>query len=516
MSTIATNVRAAGRPVELPGVAGWLTTSDHKRLGRVWLATSLVGLLVGAGLLVVVAVEGFESGQQVLTGDSLARVQAGFHEVLVLGFLAPFAVGLATALVPLQIGAPGLAFPRLAALALWTHVVSLGVLLGAYLAGGGVTASGRASDLHIVALGGLAAALSLGLVCVVATAATWRAQGMTLSRAPSFTWAVLVGGGALVLASSVLVGRVIESYIHSRYADVPLDPSSFSWFWSTPQLGLLAVPFAGIALEVVPVLSRSRYRVHTSALVVLAAMAILGVGVAAQPVAVLDDVLAVLVAFASVLPPLVVLALLGDTVRRGSRPTAVAALMSVVAVLLLLVGATVGAIGAVSGLDLVGTSWQDGQFAVVVLGAGVLGAASALWYWAPKLYGYQLSELAGTAAAAAVVAGSLTYALAQLANGLLNDLPAGSASWTGSDITTLHRLALVGAGLVALGAALVVVELLRSIALGQGFRAGPDPWQGATLEWATSSPPPAVNFTTPVAVVTSATPLWDEVAEVSR
>ncbi len=508
MSTIATNLRVY-EPTELPGLAGWLTTSDHKRIGRCWIAVSLAALLVGLGLLLAVAAEGTESGQQILDGGSFARIYSAYHEVLVLGFLVPFAIGLATYLIPLQIGAPGLAFPRMASFAFWTYVVALGSLVGAYLArGGAVASSGRAADLYVVAFAGVVAALSVALASIISTAATWRTSGLTLDRAPAFTWATIVGGGLFILSASVLLSRLILGYIASRYGDGVFDYPTVSWFWSGPQLGLLAVPTAGIALDLSPTLAKARFRVHGTVLVVLAAMAILGFGAGSQLVDTFDDVFYVLVSFAEILPALVVVALLGDLLRRGRPSGASALVMALVASVLLLGAAAAGAAGAISGLDLQGTVWADAIFALVVPGAGLLGVGAALWYWAPKLYGLQLSEAAGKVVALFVSAGTVFYALPVFVNGLVNDVPLAATGWDGSDIADLNRLSLLGIALVALGAVLIVVELVRSVVLRQGFRAGADPWHGATLEWAAASPPSAFNFAGPLPEVHSAWPLW--------
>jgi cytochrome c oxidase subunit 1 len=179
----------APAPVDPAGLAGWLSTSDHKRVGRLWIATSLVFLLVGGVLGELLGGERLSSGADMLKNGTFAQVSTLHSEAAVLLFLVPFFIGLATYLVPLQVGSPEIAFPRGSATAFWGYVVGGLLLCGSYVADGGITGTTSTSvDLTFLSIVLLAAALALGAVSVVTTALTMRAPGLDLLTTPLFTW----------------------------------------------------------------------------------------------------------------------------------------------------------------------------------------------------------------------------------------------------------------------------------------------------------------------------------------
>lgn len=502
-------------PADPPGLAGWVSTSDHKRVGRLFVVTSLLFLLLGAVLTALVAAEGTASGLDIFDQGGFGQVLNLSTESLALLFLAPMFLGIATFVVPLQVGSAEIAFPRGSATAYWLYLVSAAVTVGAYVADGGQTGdTGAAVDLWLLGLLGVVLALVIGLVSVCTTVLTMRVGGMSLLRAPAFTWSTLVSGSLLLLALPVLAARLIAMYVSHHFGgDLGDYQSQIAWSWSVPTVYLLAVPAAGVALEVVPVLARNRVRVHAASLVVLGLLGVVGVGMWAQVPETFDEVLYIAMAFAAVVPALALLGLLGDTLRNG-RPTVKAALVcSMLASLMLLLAAVAGALLSIEGLELHDTTWTLGQSHLVILGAGTLGAVAALWWWAPKLWGTQLPEGPGILAGLAVAGGTLLLAVPELVNGLANDLAVrGSRATTFEEdgVELLNGVSAAGAGLVALGALLVAVVLLGSVRKA-GSGTPDDPWGGHTLEWATTSPPAPENFTTPVPAVTSPTPLLDEV-----
>jgi cytochrome c oxidase subunit 1 len=499
-------------PADPAGLAGWFSTSDHKRVGRLWIATSLLFLLVGGVLLALLGIEGTKSGLDIFDKGSFLQASTLSNESLVLLFLAPLFVGIATFVVPLQVGSPEIAFPRGSATAYWLYLVSAGVLIASYLADGGPTGGSRdAVDLWLLAVIGVLVALCIGLVSVLTTALAMRAPGMTLLRAPSFTWATVVGGGLLLLSAPVLAAQLADMYVSHHFGgDLGDYQRQIAWFWSIPTVYLLAVGAAGVALEIVPVLGRNRIRAHGAALAILGAIGVLGVGAWAQQEVTFDDVLYVAVGLAAVLPALALLGLVGDTLR-GGKPAAKAPLLFAVGtVLLLLLGAVAGALLSIDGLHLHNTTWELGQSHLVVLGAGTVGGLGALWWWAPKLWGVRLPEGAGVLVFLTSFGGAILLAAGELVNGLSNDLPLRSATFSDDSVKVLDGVSAAGAVLVTIAGLLTVLVLLG--AARRRDRATPDdPWGGHTLEWATTSPPPPANFSTPVPVVLSATPLLDEV-----
>ena len=508
---VAAEQQAATGHVAPSGLHGWVSTADHKRVGRLYLGTSIAFLVVGSVVGAILGAERIDTGLEILSDDTFGQVYTLHGEVAVLGFLAPFFLGLATYLVPLQVGAPDIAFARGAALGYWLYLVSGIVLVAAYAANGGpLGGSDLAVDLHLLALIGLNLALCTGLVAVLTTALAWRARGMTLLRTPLFTWSIVVGGGLTLLASPVLVARLIEGYIAHHFGDVDLASAGTGWFFAVPQVFVLALPAAGVAAEVIPVMARSRHRVHGAAVVIIGLLGVLGFGAWAQSAERSDELLYVGVALAALLPALALLALLGDTARRGRLSLGAANLLALGAVIHLLLGALAGAAAAIEPLELQGTVWQAAQVHYTLYGAATLGAFAALWFWAPKIWGVMLGEPQGKLVFALTFLGALLLSAPDLVNGLVeNQLLADPDFDEGGLTVALSALSLLGGVLGVLGILLVLGELLGKVGRRKGTPASDDPWGGATLEWATTSPPPPGNFSTPVAPVTSATPLHD-------
>ena len=497
-----------------PGLAGWLTSSDHKRVGRLWIATALVYFVASSVLTSLVGIEGVQSGLDLFTRKSYGAVSFLSGEMVVLLFLVPLFLGIATLVVPLQVGSAEIAFPRGAATAYWLYLVSGAVLIGAYLDNGGPTGTrAEAVDLWLVALVGILVATVIALVCLLTTVLALRTGGMTLVRTPAFSWSVLVGGSLLLLSAPVLASRLVQMYVtHHFGGDLGNYRNEIAWFWTIPQVYLLAVPAAGVALEVVPVLARTRLRVHAAALVVLGLLGVAGIGAWAQVESQQTEVLYVAVGLFAVLPALALLGLLAD-VARGGRPAPKAALaMALGAALLLVAGAVAGALLSIDGLHVHRTIWEAGQTHLVVFGAAGLGALAALWWWAPKIWGAPLSEGAGFLAFLATFGGALLLGVPELVNGKVNKMPVRAAVFDDSgSAKVLAGLSAAGAVLLTVGAIVVVLAVLATTRSRGGT--ADDPWGGSTLEWATASPPSRSNFDGPVPAVASATPLLtDEVA----
>ncbi|CAN5741074.1 cytochrome c oxidase subunit I [soil metagenome] len=511
-----TDSAAVVPPVAPPppaGLAGWLTTYDHKVIGRLFVVTSLLFLVVGGGAGAVLGVERIDSGLQVLGEGTFAQVYTLHGEVAVLLFLVPFFLGLATYLVPLQVGAAGIAFPRGSATAYWAYLVSGLMLFGAYAADGGVDGgSAVGTDLYLLSLAMLALATSLALVSILTTAVALRAPGMSMVRTPLFTWSMVVGGGLTLLATPVLLGRLIELYILNHFGGDVAAVGAFgqiAWFWSLPQVYVLAVPAMGVALEIVPVLSRARLRRHVSGIAVIGFSGILGFGAWAQVESTFDDTLYVLAGLVAVLPALALFGLLGDSLRRGGFARKAPLLLALGAAVHLFLGALAGGISVIPGLELGGTVWAAAQVHYTLYGGATLAAFAALWYWSPKLWGVHLSDGAGTAVFLLTFWGAVLLAAPDLLNGL-SDQTLMATDLNEGGLATILNGASGGGGAFGVLGVLVAVTATLGAAAGRGTRALADPWEANTLEWATTSPPPPHNFDGPVLAVTSAAPLADE------
>ena len=387
------------------------------------------------------------------------------------------------------------------------HLIGGGLLLGAYAADGG-SGGGRDTgiDLYLMAVGLITVATCVALVSILTTVVAMRAPGMTLQRTPIFSWSVLVGGGLTLLLCPVLVARLIVDYVAHHFGGVAVDYTGVRWLWAVPTVYLLTVPAAGVAAEIVPVIARRPFMRRNSVFVMVAAIGLLGWGAWAQ----FDDtLLRAGMAVAAVLPVLALASLLGDTARRGQASTLAALLFALGATVMLLLATLAGAAVGIAPLHLEGTTWESAQVHLGLFGAGTMAGFAALWFWAPKIWGVHLGEAAGKLAFALTFLGVLLLAVPDLVNGLVKDLPLGSDTFDDDLVAALNVVRAIGGGVAALGVLVVILDLLRKAARHKGRPASDDPWGGFTLEWATTSPPPRENFSGPVPVVASPTPLLE-------
>lgn len=521
---------APGEPVR-EARETWLTTADHKRLGLLFLGGSLLFLLVGGVLGQILRGELVEEGVQVV-GGNYARLFSMHATVSSLLFLGPAWVGLATYVVPLQIGAGRLAFPRLHSFALWLFLLGGGLLVTAYLAGPpvglGITTaspipapkggSTTAMALGVVAMGVVALSSLLAAANLVVTVLKLRVPGLTLRRLPMFSWATLVTGLATLLATPVFLAGLTLLYLDQRFGGGFFDPSHIGgqavwqhtvWLFGRPEVYLLLLPGLGAACDIVatharrPLLNLDVARTH------LALFAALSFGSWAAGTKVADAL--VLPTYSGltslVVVPLGLLVLMWlATLVKGSPRLHPSLLFVAGFVALTGFGALHAAIAAVVGVD--GGAWASGHVHTVAFGAPTLLVFAAIYHWAPKMTGRALTPGLGGAAFLGLSGGFLLMGLGGYLLGY-DGAPAHVRDFPFSQNTrTFSALAAVGGLLILLGVAAFLVDVLRAVAGRRGEAAGDDPYDGLTLEWATSSPPPAHGFDA-VPEVRSAHPLLD-------
>jgi len=209
----------------------------------------------------------------------------------------------------------------------------------------------------------------------------------------------------------------------------------------------------------------------------------------------------------SVIPVLVVFLISLRVLGRRQADLRAPLLYALMATLLVLAGTIAGALSTFNSLELVGTTWQQGQYELVVIGAGLLGGFGMLVYWGPKIWGRRISELAASAFGVLLFLCIALMAGGNLFAGLL-DQPAAETNYVGRGGTGFFNVC-VAAGAIAV----VILTFAGILLLVRGFTkgelAGDDPWEGHTLEWVTTSPPPDGNFTAPLPEITSDRPLLD-------
>lgn len=534
-------------PPEPSGLERILGTADHKTIGRMWMVSGAAVLVVGAVLSLVAAVEQVSLGGFSIAADSdeLVQIWSAGRTLTLVGGVVGLLVGLATYLVPLQVGSTAIAFGRGANAAFWVWAISLDLLIASYLLNGG-PGGGRRDfvALWVLSLGGALIGIMWALLCIATTVLAARAPGMTLERSPISAWAFCVWALLGLLSLPILLGQLVLSFIDVRYeylSDYVGLASAINSISLAPAIYWLAIPTMGIAAEVVGVHAGMPIRFHRSIMAGLAALSItafggdiLGfagiartfssegeLGFKAVP---FDNALLVVTLFAAVLPLLAIMALISDSLRSGRasmNPPMLGALLGAVLVLLGAVVALLGTIEPIIGfvaelanrvpetpdlLVLNGTTFNAGVTALVVGGA-LLGAMGATHHWSHKIWGRHLTEGLGNAAITAVLFGTLGTAIGNIGAGARSQpaLPATGAL-PQSGVEFFNGLTALGVALTVLGVALFGLNMVRT-AVSKGVES--PYWSGHTLEWSTVSPPPFSNFGE-VPRVASAFPLLDE------
>ena len=540
MTTIETSPEAvAVTPAEhaddssplLDGVVAAFTSADHKVTGRLYLGGGVLGLLVAVVVNVLIGVERIDGTDTVLGSDILAQLVDAQRVGLVFAVLLPLVMGACIAVVPLQLGARAIAFPRLTASGFWMWFFGAVLTAVALINNGGTLGENAdAVGLFIAGVGLMAVGLTATAGALATSILTTRAPGMTMRRVPPFTWSALVFSLGIVLVLPVAVGTLAYLFVDHRNARTGFGGNEgiFTWVgWvvTQPATFLFAIPAVGLLAELAAVVFSKRIPARG---VLFAGLALIGVaafgGVTQQNVQNLpwsgsgldvDDLetkIRDLVPFLlfNALPILGILLVL-LVVLQTARPEpgskfnfSPAIVFSFFGFGMILVGMLGNLLHAADDLNLQGTVFEEATLVYVVYGA-VLASMGAAIHWSPKLWGSLIGTSKALPLALLGVTGTVLAAFPMYIAGFL-DQPAGLA-YDDDDLALWNLISLIGHGLMAL-TVLAFVGLVLASMRGSDNAVGDDPWNGQTLEWATTSPPARDNFAD-VPVVNSAEPLLD-------
>jgi cytochrome c oxidase subunit I len=495
-------------PAAQPADAGsLLTTSDHRTVGSVFMAGALLFLLVAGVVGAVLRGELAEPGVS-LVGDDYLRLFSLHATAAAVLFLGPFWLGLATVLVPAQIGSDRLAFPRLQATAAWVFVAGGVLTLASYASGDGPAAGGltfstptlsgtrEATDLWLGGLALVALATLIASINLLATVLKLRRPGLRIGAVPMFTWSVVCASAILLLSTPVHLGGLALLFVDAHFGGSLFATAGSGvvwqhllWLFGRPEIFLLTLPALGVASDIVAAHSRRPLFAEPAARVAMAAFAVLSLGSWAAGNRVADAL--VLPTYSPlttlVAAPLGILVLLWLATLRFGTPRFHLSLAFVGGFVALLgFGAANAGIAALT--DGVGSAWTNAHLHVVAFGAPMLLAAAALHHWAPRIWGRALP--AGSAALHALVltGGFLLLGLGGYLLGYdggpwhVDDLD--KSSWT-----NFSRLAAAG-GLVVVAGVLAVAFSVINVARGKGEAAPADPYEAGRDEWIEAVTPP--------------------------
>ena len=517
MSTIVAPVHG----LELPGLTGWLTTTDHKRIGILYITAAFAFFLVGGVLAEGMRAELAVPGIQLVGEQGYDQLFTMHGTIMLLLFGTPMAIGLANYVVPLQIGTDEMSFPRVNALSFWMFLTGSLIVLSSFLVQGGPAAIGWTGyvplsdatyepgvgvDLWIVGLILTGLSAVIGAVNFIATIYGRRTPSMTMFRMPIFTWNILVTALLILFAFPVLTAALAMLFIDRHLGGTFFQPAlggsavlwqHLFWFFGHPEVYILILPFFGVITEIVSVFSRKPIFGYAAFVFATIAIASLSMSVWAHHMfttgAVSNPFFAI-ASFAIAVPTGIKFFNWIATMWRGHLTFETPMLWAVGFLYLFLLGGITGIIVASPALDyhLQDTYFVVAHFHNTLIGGSVFAIFAGIYYWFPKMTGRRLSETLGRIQFGLWGVGFTLTFLPQYELGLLG-MPrriADYASATGW--TDLNVASTVGAVILGLG----VVPFL--VAVGEALRRppdqGPDPWGGATLEWWADSPPPPGNF----------------------
>lgn len=548
MTTIHTPTDAAaagahsGSAPALANVASWVTTSDHKRIGRIFVSLSMLMLLALAALSAVLGFDRIDRTENFLDIDVLGQLFSLARVGFIFMVMVPLMLGFAISIVPLQLGARSMTFPRAAALGLWTWLTGSGIVIAAYAQNGGPGGGDAASvDLFLAGLGLTVIGLVTAASSLATTVLTSRAPGMSLDRVPPFAWSALVFAVAVIITMPVMLAALVYVYVDHRYGGrQSLEAGGlggnaiYPWIRSAlsqPLTFIYAIPVLGFVAEVVPVFARRRTVLRFAVLVgigVLATASLTGISQIDHTIGEWGtlsngDRFKDLVdyAFFNLLPVLGLLVLMGAvtlTLLMGLKARTVRLEPPLVfglgAVLLLTHALVAHLLVPIQDLHLAGSVYEEGVFTFVVYSV-VLAGLGAVSYWSQKFRGRLLPRvpllLVALGAVGAAVLSSAPYLISGFNNqpGLFGVSRAESMviGWDHKAAPELLNT-LTGIGHALMALTVLGFILLTQRAYAKGAPAGDDPWNGQTLEWATSSPAPANNFSD-LMTVSSPEPLTD-------
>jgi cytochrome c oxidase subunit I+III len=522
---------------EREGLLGWITTTDHKRIGILYLFASLAFFAAGGVEALLIRTQLIGPDHHLLTPDSFNAMFTLHGVTMIFLFVIPISTGaFGNYLLPLMIGARDMAFPRMNALSFWIFAAS-GIFVYVGLALGDAPDAGwfnyvplaskqfsPGSGIDFYALGLIFNAISTtaAVVNFIVTIFKARAPGMSLNRMPLFCYAFLAVSFALLFALPPLTAACIllelDRQLGFNFYNVaaggePLLWQHLFWIFGHPEVYIIILPAFGIATSIIPAFTRRRMVAYPMVAVAEILVAFIGFGVWVHHMFAvgLPTVTTIYFAAASliiVIPSGIQLFAWITTLVTGTPTFATPLLWIVGFIVLFIMGGLTGVMFAAIPFDQQATDsyFVVAHFHYVIFGAAVFPILGGLYFWFPKVTGRMYHEGVGKASFWLTFAGTMITFFPMHIVGLLgmprrNYTYAPGLGWTG-----LNLVETLGSYLLASGLLLIAVNL--AVSFFRGTPAPNDPFDAATLEWSTTSPPPAYNFPV-IPKITSAYPLWD-------
>jgi cytochrome c oxidase subunit 1 len=502
-------------------LVSWMSATDHKVVGYLYLITSFAFFLFGGVMALVMRAELYEPGRQVVSNEQFNQLFTMHGTIMLLMFATPLFAGFTNVIMPLQIGSPDVAFPRMNMLAYWLFLFGSLIVVAGFLTPGGaasfgwfayaplsdaVRSPGVGGDLWVIGLTMSGLGTILGGVNFVTTIFCMRAPGMTMFRMPIFCWNVLLTSILVLIAFPVLAAALLALEADRKFGAHIFDAAHggallwqhLFWFFGHPEVYIIALPFFGIVTEILPVFSRKPIFGYVGLVGATIAIAGLSITVWAHHMFPTGQVLLPFFSFMSFLiavPTGVKFFNWVGTMWRGRLSFESPMLFSIGFLVTFLFGGLSGVILASPPMDFPVTDsyFVVAHFHYVVFGTVVFAMFAGFYFWWPKMTGKMLNDTLGKVHFWMLFIGFHATFLVQHWLGA-QGMPRRVADYA-PEFAGLNAFSTIGSLLLAASMLPFFYNVYVTARTGRKVTQD-DPWGHAgSLEWATSCPPPRHNFT---------------------
>ncbi|HAO33730.1 MAG TPA: cytochrome c oxidase subunit I [Candidatus Competibacter sp.] len=503
------------------GLSRWLLTTNHKDIGTLYLLLALLMFFVGGAMALVIRAELFQPGLQIVNPQVFNELTTVHALVMIFGAVMPAFVGLANWLVPMMIGAPDMALPRMNNWSFWIMPFAFTLLLSTlFMPGGGpaggwtlypplVLQTGQAFPFVILAIHMMGVSSIMGAINIIATILNLRAPGMTLMKMPLFVWTWLITAYLLIAVMPVLAGAVTmlltdkffgTSFFNAAGGGDPVMFQHIFWFFGHPEVYIMILPAFGVISMIIPTFARKPLFGYASMVYATASIAFLSFIVWAHHMFTVGMPLAgeLFFMYATMLiavPTGVKVFNWISTMWRGAMTFETPMLFAIAFVILFTIGGFSGLMLAIAPADF---QYHDTYFVVahfhyVLVPGAVFSIMAAAYYWLPKWTGHMYDEKLGQWHFWLSVVGVNVLFFPQHFLGLAG-MPRRIPDYA-LQFTEFNMLSTVGAFMFGFSQLLFAYNVIKTIR--GGAKATDQVWEGAHgLEWTLPSPPPYHTFTT--------------------